>query len=336
MFRRVLSDVSGDPPRLVRVEIRENVYYNGFDVSAWFARRSGEPEEELQASISRRELMDGPPLRSGRRNGPWAYEAEAIWSRCYEDHYIDRMLVEGDRLATEALGRGRMEDAALIIEQTNALSRTARSNGHRISFESHYRQVVEIDPGILASDVPRHETATEIRLRHDATARRIQREIDRQIGAHSAGTNTIGVAEAMTTQRMLDAMRALGLVPTLGDWQASGIAIRNRFYGGLDVGTPEAQARGLQLLKDNLTPEQRDSYEKNKYFDVKGGESGTTYRIRHGRQMNIDVLDKKGRRKRGICFLPIGSLVAGDCMLAQKTALELYESEALKVANKVR
>lgn len=98
--------------------------------------------------------------------------------------------------------------------------------------------------------------------------------------------------------------------------------------------TAEAQARGLQLLKDNLTPEQRESYEKNRYFDVKGGESGTTYRIRHGRQMNIEVLDKKGKRDHGLCFLPIGSLVAGDCMLAQKTALELYENEALKVANR--
>jgi hypothetical protein len=32
--------------------------------------------------------------------------------------------------------------------------------------------------------------------------------------------------------------------------------------------------------------------------------------------------------------LPRGGLAAGDVMLAQKNALELFESEALKVANR--
>ncbi len=50
--------------------------------------------------------------------------------------------------------------------------------------------------------------------------------------------------------------------------------------------------------------------------------------------MNIEELDAKGRRAAGWCFLPQGGLVAGDCMLAQKTALELFESEALKIANR--
>lgn len=86
--------------------------------------------------------------------------------------------------------------------------------------------------------------------------------------------------------------------------------------------------------RPNLSPEQRASYEKNNYFDVKGGSSGKTYRIRHGRQMNIEQLDAKGSRVCGWCFLPQGGLVAGDCMLAQKTALELFETEALKVANR--
>jgi hypothetical protein len=34
----------------------------------------------------------------------------------------------------------------------------------------------------------------------------------------------------------------------------------------------------------------------------------------------------------GKCFLPEGDLVAGDCMLAQKIALENRESAVLKVA----
>lgn len=50
--------------------------------------------------------------------------------------------------------------------------------------------------------------------------------------------------------------------------------------------------------------------------------------------MNIEQLDAKGNRVCGWCFLPVGALVTGDCMLAQKTALELFEAEALKVANR--
>lgn len=40
-----------------------------------------------------------------------------------------------------------------------------------------------------------------------------------------------------------------------------------------------------------------------------------------------------GNKTHGLCFLPVGGLVEGDCMLAQKNALELFEEEALKVAN---
>lgn len=102
------------------------------------------------------------------------------------------------------------------------------------------------------------------------------------------------------------------------------------------VGTKEAQERGLQLLKDNLTPAQLQQYEAYKHFEVIGCDTGTRYRIRHGRQMNIDVLDKNGSRTRGICFLPTGNLVAGDCMLDQKIALETMENHALSIANPTR
>lgn len=95
-----------------------------------------------------------------------------------------------------------------------------------------------------------------------------------------------------------------------------------------------AQARGLKLLKENLTPKQLKQYETHNYFHVKGGESGKTYRILHGRQINIRELDKKHRIVCKWCFLPGGALVEGDVMLAQKFGLELQESEVLKVANR--
>jgi hypothetical protein len=96
----------------------------------------------------------------------------------------------------------------------------------------------------------------------------------------------------------------------------------------------EAHARGIQLLQQNLSPNQSAQYEQCGYFDVIGGETGRRYRIRAGCQMNVEQLDKKGRPKWALCFAPEGELVVGDVMLAQKLALELFESDTLKVANK--
>ena len=96
----------------------------------------------------------------------------------------------------------------------------------------------------------------------------------------------------------------------------------------------EAWRRGLKLLEDQLSPEQRRQYDRSGYFDVTGGASGKRYRIRQGSSMNIEQLDKKGRRVCTLCFMPKGGLVTGDVMLAQKVALEAFEREALKIANK--
>lgn len=101
-----------------------------------------------------------------------------------------------------------------------------------------------------------------------------------------------------------------------------------------DIGSKDAKERGLKLLRENLTAEQRDQYERHRYFDVMGGKSGKRYRIWHGHQMNIEQLDKNGKHVCGWCFVPQGRLVAGDVMLAQKVALELFEAEALRIANR--
>jgi hypothetical protein len=94
------------------------------------------------------------------------------------------------------------------------------------------------------------------------------------------------------------------------------------------------QERALQLLKQHLSPAQREQFEKLSYFYVTGGYTKNTYRIRHGVQMNVEQLDKSGIPILRLCFLPRGCLAVGDVMLAQKIALELYEKEALKIAIK--
>jgi hypothetical protein len=102
------------------------------------------------------------------------------------------------------------------------------------------------------------------------------------------------------------------------------------------VGPPSkaSQERAAQLLKQNLSRAQSEQFEKFSYFYVTGGFTRNTYRIRHGVQMNVEQIDQSGRPIRRLCFMPRSYLAVADVMLAQKIALELFEKEALKIANK--
>jgi len=108
----------------------------------------------------------------------------------------------------------------------------------------------------------------------------------------------------------------------------------SRFVRGFRYGYGEREERGLELLKEWLSPEQFAQYDAKSYFEVTGCHSGKRYRISHGISMNIHELDCAGRPRVGWCFAPKGYLVAGDVMLAQKIALETDERRALTVANK--
>jgi hypothetical protein len=94
------------------------------------------------------------------------------------------------------------------------------------------------------------------------------------------------------------------------------------------------EMRGINLLKQWLSPEQLAQYESHRYFDVIGRQSGTRYRIRHGTELNITQIDPRGKVEAGLCFVPCEPLVAGDVMLAQKIALETDEWSALAVARR--
>lgn len=94
----------------------------------------------------------------------------------------------------------------------------------------------------------------------------------------------------------------------------------------------EAKQRGEALLREHLTAEQRAQLDRDNGFEVVGNKTGKRYRIHRGRQQNVYELDKRGRKRKGWCFLPGGGLCEGDVMLAQKFALELDEAAAMKVA----
>ena len=96
----------------------------------------------------------------------------------------------------------------------------------------------------------------------------------------------------------------------------------------------DPQARGLRLLHAWLSPPQLEQLDAKGHFDVIGSATGRRYRIHFGTSMNVHELDDAGRLKMGWCFVPEGCLVPGDVMLAQKIALETFESRALSVAIK--
>jgi hypothetical protein len=91
----------------------------------------------------------------------------------------------------------------------------------------------------------------------------------------------------------------------------------------------------MELLQANLTPDQLHDFLTYRRFDVVGGISGRVYRIRYGGMMNVKELRPDGSCARRLCFFPEGHLVDGDIVLAQKVALEAFETEALAVANKL-
>jgi hypothetical protein len=101
-----------------------------------------------------------------------------------------------------------------------------------------------------------------------------------------------------------------------------------------DLAREEARERGFQLLTRYLSPLQLAQYQTCGYFEVIGGDTGKRFRIRRGDQMNIEELDGNGHCAYALCFLPEGRLPIGDTMLAQKIALELYESDAIRVAHR--
>jgi len=88
-------------------------------------------------------------------------------------------------------------------------------------------------------------------------------------------------------------------------------------------------------LRRWLSAKQRGQYDAMGFFDVVGGSTGKCYRIHYGTCANIRELDEAGSTTTRWCFVPIGYLVPGDVMLAQKIALETDELAALAVANRL-
>ncbi|WP_370058331.1 hypothetical protein [Bradyrhizobium yuanmingense] len=117
----------------------------------------------------------------------------------------------------------------------------------------------------------------------------------------------------------------------IGPWTPRSLAIGTLYRAAKEEKT--VQARALRLLCSWLSPQQRVEFKRKGYFDVVGCDTGKRYRIRRGTSGNVNEIDEYGRLSTGWCFVPVGGLVEGDVMLAQKIALETEEERALSIAN---
>jgi hypothetical protein len=255
-----------------------------------------------------------------RRSPPQQYEPElrracrSLYSRLYEDELLLRELAPRRRRVRELLEAGA--HAATIAQEEHELA----------YFEEHLR---------------RH---------HRLDAERAYRWFGADPGVDNGSSSAVTFAQAnppigegLTLEAMPRAMRELAV---LDDWLRTDVLYGYRYMDPRacvrleadDKTARAADAKALALLKSWLSPEQLADYERHQHFYVTGSHSRRTYRIRHGRQLNIDEMDGRvDRRRKPVftwCFLPEGQLAAGDVMLAQKIALETDERAALKVANR--
>ena len=119
----------------------------------------------------------------------------------------------------------------------------------------------------------------------------------------------------MSTRSLLIASRRVGasLAQYIREVQAARERYRARFA--------TREERGVNLLREWLSPEQRAQFDAKRYFDVIGCDSGKRYRIHYGETTNVHEIGDDDLPSVGWCFMPEGSLAAGDVMLAQKIAL---------------
>lgn len=94
-----------------------------------------------------------------------------------------------------------------------------------------------------------------------------------------------------------------------------------------------ARQKAEELLCENLDREQREQFEKTKWFYVIS-QSGKRYRIRKGWSGNIDEIGEGDMVVAQYCIHPTMHVPTEDSMLVQKLMLEIDESRFLEIANK--
>jgi hypothetical protein len=97
-----------------------------------------------------------------------------------------------------------------------------------------------------------------------------------------------------------------------------------------------AKERARELLTQHLTPLQRETMERNGWFVIEGGKSGSLYRVHADRVAgNVELLDEAGKKAvASFCCHLDHSYPTHDHHLAQKLILEWDEDAFLSTANR--
>jgi hypothetical protein len=110
------------------------------------------------------------------------------------------------------------------------------------------------------------------------------------------------------------------------------IRVREQKRYQKDPKNAEAIKRATTLLRTNLTPEQRATFDQKGIFYLYT-QSGKKYRIEKGYAHNVKLVDETDKVLTTYCAHPAEILPDEDAMLAQKLALETDEAGFLGVAN---
>ena len=74
----------------------------------------------------------------------------------------------------------------------------------------------------------------------------------------------------------------------------------------IPIDRAEVEERSLQLLRSWLSAKQAQQWDALNEFEVVGSHTGTRYRIRRGKTMNVHELDRAGNIVAHWCFAPQG------------------------------
>lgn len=289
-------------------------------------------------------MPPGRPPRHASRPGPRVTPAQAVARRAqvFEDALtrrgIEPLPIDDDRVhaireAEQELRQLRHERGMADFHGTRPMTATevllrqqefARRNSHRINeafiaqFAAEVRAIMGLPPE------PDNEAASAV----NPTIVANRNDCDTGIGyATAAREHLEGLPPAMLEAIPEELLRHVEIRPgQVFYYRGEQIHFRPAISNDEALA---AEKRAKVLLLDSLNEEQKEYWVKKNYFMAQGHVTGMWYKIKPGREGNIE--DGKGA---GYCITAKGFLPMSDIVLSQKLLIEGDENTFLAIARK--